>query len=115
MGWNDKAKTVLPLVRKLMGHGVRVLVYRYAWSGKPPDCRRVLKITSEFLRSGDVDGVVPVTSTRFSVDALGLRVESPWRPWTAQGEVRRPSPLLPFRPPSFADDDLSLSLGLWFL
>ncbi|CAA7405911.1 unnamed protein product [Spirodela intermedia] len=64
VGWKDKAKTVLPLVRKLMGHGVRVLVY-----------------------SGDVDGVVPVTSTRFSIDTLSLPVESPWRPWTAHGEV----------------------------
>ncbi|CAA6668970.1 unnamed protein product [Spirodela intermedia] len=29
VGWKDKAKTVLPLVRKLMGHGVRVLVGGY--------------------------------------------------------------------------------------
>nr|GLL47332.1 putative serine carboxypeptidase-like 23 isoform X2 [Ipomoea trifida] len=31
--------------------------------------------------SGDVDSVVPVTSTRYSVNAMKLKVIKPWHPW----------------------------------
>ncbi|XP_073110260.1 serine carboxypeptidase 1 isoform X2 [Elaeis guineensis] len=37
--------------------------------------------------SGDQDSVVPVTSTRYSIDMLGLGIESSWRPWYIDGEV----------------------------
>ncbi|KAJ8619033.1 hypothetical protein MRB53_015219 [Persea americana] len=37
--------------------------------------------------SGDVDGVVPVTSTRYSINAMTLTIETPWYPWYTQKEV----------------------------
>ncbi|CAN6240219.1 unnamed protein product [Urochloa humidicola] len=48
--WNDSPATILPILKKLMAAGLRVWVY-----------------------SGDTDGRVPVTSTRYSISAMGLR------------------------------------------
>ncbi|KAM0896282.1 hypothetical protein ACQ4PT_023296 [Festuca glaucescens] len=48
--WNDSPATVLPILKKLMGAGLRIWVY-----------------------SGDTDGRVPVTSTRYSINAMKLR------------------------------------------
>ncbi|CAD6260234.1 unnamed protein product [Miscanthus lutarioriparius] len=48
--WNDSPATVLPILKKLMAAGLRVWVY-----------------------SGDTDGRVPVTSTRYSINTMGLR------------------------------------------
>nr|CAB3487703.1 unnamed protein product [Digitaria exilis] len=48
--WNDSPSTILPILKKLMAAGLRVWVY-----------------------SGDTDGRVPVTSTRYSINAMGLR------------------------------------------
>lgn len=38
--------------------------------------------------SGDTDGRVPVTTTRYSMNKLGSPVKTPWYPWYYQGEVR---------------------------
>lgn len=46
--------------------------------------------------SGDTDAVIPVTSTRFSIDALKLPTVSPWRAWYDDGQVKHFS----FFPPS---------------
>uniref|UniRef100_A0A0D9W7C3 Carboxypeptidase n=1 Tax=Leersia perrieri TaxID=77586 RepID=A0A0D9W7C3_9ORYZ len=48
--WNDSPATVLPILKKLMGAGLRIWVY-----------------------SGDTDGRVPVTSTRYSLNTMRLR------------------------------------------
>lgn len=37
--------------------------------------------------SGDTDAVIPVTSTRYTIDALNLTTVSPWRPWYDDGQV----------------------------
>lgn len=37
--------------------------------------------------SGNTDAVIPVTSTRYSIDALKLPTVSPWRAWYDDGEV----------------------------
>lgn len=37
--------------------------------------------------SGDTDSVIPITSTRYYIDALKLPTISPWRPWYEDGEV----------------------------
>ncbi|KAG6487816.1 hypothetical protein ZIOFF_056423 [Zingiber officinale] len=37
--------------------------------------------------SGDIDGVVPVTSTRYSLKKLKLKVKAPWRAWMLNSEV----------------------------
>lgn len=38
--------------------------------------------------SGDTDAVLPITSTRYSVDALKLPVIGPWRAWYDEGQVK---------------------------
>ncbi|TXG52356.1 hypothetical protein EZV62_021525 [Acer yangbiense] len=37
--------------------------------------------------SGDTDGRVPVTASRYSINTLNLSVETAWRPWYSSGEV----------------------------
>ncbi|CAA7406050.1 unnamed protein product [Spirodela intermedia] len=56
--WEDTVPSVLPALKELTANGIQVLVY-----------------------SGDVDGRVPVTSSRYSVNALKLPVKTPWHPW----------------------------------
>ncbi|KAG9442270.1 hypothetical protein H6P81_018124 [Aristolochia fimbriata] len=62
--WNDSPETVLPIITKLVKAGLRVWIY-----------------------SGDTDGRVPVTSTRYSVNELKLKVKKGWRAWFAGGQV----------------------------
>ena len=37
--------------------------------------------------SGNTDAVIPVTSTRYSINALKLPTVSPWRAWYDDGQV----------------------------
>ncbi|KAF8405073.1 hypothetical protein HHK36_009970 [Tetracentron sinense] len=37
--------------------------------------------------SGDIDGRLPVTSSRYSVNSLKLPIETAWRPWYTNNEV----------------------------
>ncbi|XP_010261659.2 PREDICTED: serine carboxypeptidase II-3-like [Nelumbo nucifera] len=62
--WRDSASTILPLLRQFMANGIRVWVF-----------------------SGDVDGLIPVTSTRYSLNTLQLAESIPWYPWFANREV----------------------------
>ncbi|KAA8537713.1 hypothetical protein F0562_027297 [Nyssa sinensis] len=62
--WKDRPLTVLPVIRELMDSGMRVWIY-----------------------SGDTDYIIPVTSTRYSVNKLGTSVKNPWYPWYILGEV----------------------------
>ncbi|KAL4203586.1 hypothetical protein AMTRI_Chr01g104670 [Amborella trichopoda] len=62
--WNDSPSTILPLLKDFMANGIRVLVY-----------------------SGDTDGRVPVTGTRYSLNMLNLSVKTPWYPWYTRKEV----------------------------
>ncbi|KAM7521041.1 hypothetical protein LguiB_020003 [Lonicera macranthoides] len=55
--WGDSPSTVLPVIQKLMESG---------------------------LRFGDVDGVIPVTSSRYSVDTFVAQVKTAWY---NQGEI----------------------------
>lgn len=57
-GWNDSPDTVLPILKKLLNAGLRIWVY-----------------------SGDTDGRVPVTSTRYSINKMGVKVNEEWRTW----------------------------------
>ncbi|CAA2978318.1 Serine carboxypeptidase II-3 [Olea europaea subsp. europaea] len=56
--WKDSPSTMFPIYKRLMALGLRILLY-----------------------SGDVDAVVPVTGTRYSIGAMNLKVIKPWRPW----------------------------------
>ncbi|XP_050235248.1 serine carboxypeptidase-like 35 [Mercurialis annua] len=62
--WNEQAETVLPILHKLMNAGMRIWVY-----------------------SGDTDGRVPVTSTRYSINKMGLRVKGEWKAWFHKNQV----------------------------
>ncbi|KAH9692625.1 Carboxypeptidase [Citrus sinensis] len=62
--WTDSPSTVLPTIQQLIASGIRVWIY-----------------------SGDTDGRVPVTSSRYSINALNLPVETAWYPWYTDGEV----------------------------
>ncbi|CAI9769923.1 unnamed protein product [Fraxinus pennsylvanica] len=62
--WQDMPDTVLPTIKKLMASGISVWIY-----------------------SGDIDGIIPVTTTRYSMPKLGAPVKTPWYPWGSQGEV----------------------------
>ncbi|KAE9620276.1 hypothetical protein Lal_00019824 [Lupinus albus] len=62
--WNDSPNTVLPIIEKLLHAGLRIWIY-----------------------SGDTDGRVPVTSTRYSIKKMGLKVKKGWRAWFHKSEV----------------------------
>ncbi|CAO2823807.1 unnamed protein product [Amaranthus hypochondriacus] len=62
--WADSKPSVLPIYKKLIDAGLRIWVY-----------------------SGDTDGRVPVLSTRYSLNALGLPITKPWRPWYHERQV----------------------------
>ncbi|CAH8355686.1 unnamed protein product [Eruca vesicaria subsp. sativa] len=62
--WNDSPSSVLDIYHELIDAGLRIWVF-----------------------SGDADAVVPVTSTRYSIDALNLSTFSPYGPWYIDGQV----------------------------
>ncbi|KAJ9189306.1 hypothetical protein P3X46_000616 [Hevea brasiliensis] len=62
--WTDSPVTVLPIIKNLMASGIRVWMY-----------------------SGDTDGNVPVTSSRYSINSLKLPIKTPWQPWHTNKEV----------------------------
>ncbi|XP_062090059.1 serine carboxypeptidase-like 35 [Humulus lupulus] len=62
--WNDSPDTVLPVIRRLLNAGLRIWIY-----------------------SGDTDGRVPVTSTRYSIKKMGLKVKEEWRAWFEKDQV----------------------------
>nr|GMD47787.1 serine carboxypeptidase-like 34 [Ipomoea batatas] len=56
--WGDAPTSMLPTINKLIAGGVRVWVY-----------------------SGDTDGRIPVTATRYTLTKLGLNIIQDWTPW----------------------------------
>ncbi|XVE70009.1 hypothetical protein DITRI_Ditri10aG0037400 [Diplodiscus trichospermus] len=62
--WKDKPLTVLPIIKEIMESGVRVWIY-----------------------SGDTDGALPVTCSRYAINKLGVPIKTAWYPWYIQGEV----------------------------
>ncbi|XP_034689117.1 serine carboxypeptidase-like 35 [Vitis riparia] len=62
--WNDSPDTMLPTIQKLLKAGLRIWVY-----------------------SGDTDGRVPVTSTRYSINKMELRIQQKWRAWFDRKQV----------------------------
>jgi serine carboxypeptidase-like clade 2 len=40
-----------------------------------------------YIISGDTDGRVPVTSTRYTLNKLGLNITEDWTPWYNHREV----------------------------
>ncbi|EPS71160.1 hypothetical protein M569_03591, partial [Genlisea aurea] len=62
--WKDSPSSVLNVYRKLFPAGLRIWFF-----------------------SGDTDSVIPVASTRYSINALRLPTVSPWRAWYNDGQV----------------------------
>ncbi|KAM7499162.1 hypothetical protein LguiA_023576 [Lonicera macranthoides] len=63
MYWEDSPLSMLPIYRELIAAGLRIWVF-----------------------SGDTDSVVPVTATRYSIDALKLATITNWYPWYDNGK-----------------------------
>ncbi|KAJ0966857.1 hypothetical protein J5N97_023774 [Dioscorea zingiberensis] len=62
--WIEGSPSVLPIIKKLIDGGVRVWVY-----------------------SGDTDARLPVTSTRLTMNKLGLKTDKIWMPWFTSDQV----------------------------
>ncbi|XVF44554.1 hypothetical protein PTKIN_Ptkin02bG0133900 [Pterospermum kingtungense] len=62
--WNDSPASMLPTIQKLLDAGLRIWIY-----------------------SGDTDGRVPVTSTRYSINKMGLKIKEEWRAWFHKRQV----------------------------
>ncbi|KAE9598397.1 putative carboxypeptidase D [Lupinus albus] len=62
--WGDSPSTIIPLLHEFLNNGLRVWIF-----------------------SGDIDGVVPVTSTKYSIKKMNLSTKTAWYPWFFNGEV----------------------------
>ncbi|KAF3583691.1 hypothetical protein F2Q69_00032186 [Brassica cretica] len=62
--WTDSPVSMLPIYRELITAGLKIWVF-----------------------SGDTDAVVPITATRYSIDALKLATITNWYPWYDHGKV----------------------------
>ncbi|KAK7316633.1 hypothetical protein RJT34_00248 [Clitoria ternatea] len=62
--WKDSPITILPVIKYLIESDIRLWIY-----------------------SGDTDGRVPVTASRYSINTLKLPIQVPWRPWYSGNEV----------------------------
>ncbi|XP_057790038.1 serine carboxypeptidase-like 40 [Salvia miltiorrhiza] len=62
--WRDSPSTIIPLLKDFIASGLRVWIY-----------------------SGDVDGRVPVTSTKLSIQLMKLNPTTPWLPWYLHDQV----------------------------
>ncbi|KAL2945591.1 Serine carboxypeptidase II-3 [Bienertia sinuspersici] len=62
--WQDSPSTILPVIQKLIASNISVWIY-----------------------SGDVDGRVPVTSSKYSINTLKRPLKTGWRPWYIDDQV----------------------------
>ncbi|TKY67756.1 Serine carboxypeptidase 34 [Spatholobus suberectus] len=62
--WNDAPHSMLSVINKLIAGGIRIWVY-----------------------SGDTDGRIPVTATRYTLRKLGLGIVEDWTPWYTSQQV----------------------------
>ncbi|KAG6581552.1 Serine carboxypeptidase-like 35, partial [Cucurbita argyrosperma subsp. sororia] len=62
--WIDSPNSVLPIIHKLLQARYRIWIY-----------------------SGDTDGRIPVTSTRYSIKRMNLKVDEEWRAWFERRQV----------------------------
>ncbi|ERN07063.1 serine carboxypeptidase II-2 [Amborella trichopoda] len=64
VNWRDSVKSILPIYHELIHEGLRIWMF-----------------------SGDTDAIIPVTSTRYNIDALRLPTVTPWHAWYDNGQV----------------------------
>ncbi|KAJ4970605.1 hypothetical protein NE237_003704 [Protea cynaroides] len=68
--WQDSPTSILPILKHLIAHGTRVLVFRHL--------TMAMFVTKH---SGDLDAVIPYTSTRDSMKRLQLVEHKKWHLW----------------------------------
>ncbi|KAM0973565.1 hypothetical protein ACFX2J_016726 [Malus domestica] len=61
--WTDSPTTMLPTIQQLIESGISLWIY-----------------------SGDTDGYLSVTSSRYALHILNLPIQTPWRPWHSSTE-----------------------------
>ncbi|RHN77358.1 putative carboxypeptidase D [Medicago truncatula] len=64
LSWTDSPASILPTINGLISSGISIWMY-----------------------SGDIDGRVPIISTKYSINSLKLHVRTAWRPWYTGKEV----------------------------
>ncbi|KAL5721525.1 Serine carboxypeptidase-like 35 [Ranunculus cassubicifolius] len=64
LSWSDSPASTLPQIQKILDAGLRVWVY-----------------------SGDTDGRVPITSTKYSINEMKAKVKDEWRSWFHRQQV----------------------------
>ncbi|KMT02606.1 hypothetical protein BVRB_9g202910 isoform B [Beta vulgaris subsp. vulgaris] len=62
--WSDSPSSILPTIKELIAEGLRIWIY-----------------------SGDTDGRIPVTSTRYTLRKLGLKTLQEWTAWYTNSQV----------------------------
>ncbi|XP_019427446.1 PREDICTED: serine carboxypeptidase-like 40 [Lupinus angustifolius] len=62
--WVDSSPTIIPLLHEFLNNRLRVWIF-----------------------SGDVDGIVPITSTKYSIKEMNLSTKTAWHPWFIDREV----------------------------
>lgn len=62
--WSDSPSSILPTIRDLIAKGLRIWIY-----------------------SGDTDGRIPVTSTRYTLRKLRLKTAQEWTAWYTSSQV----------------------------
>ncbi|KAJ8433446.1 hypothetical protein Cgig2_017406 [Carnegiea gigantea] len=62
--WSDSPSSMLPTIRKLIARGLRIWIF-----------------------SGDTDGRIPVTATRYTLRKLGLKTKKEWTAWYSGPQV----------------------------
>lgn len=93
--WTDSPVSMLPIYRELITAGLKIWVFRYQFVSNffyETFCHckwRLLDQSPYIICSGDTDAVVPVTATRYSIDALKLATITNWYPWYDHGKVRK--------------------------
>ncbi|KAE8690455.1 Serine carboxypeptidase-like 33 [Hibiscus syriacus] len=82
--YNFSVFSVLPTYKKLIKANLKIWMYRTGPVSEP-----VMLPVHWFNRSnrGDMDGRIPVISSRYCVEALGLPLKSPWRSWFHDQQV----------------------------
>ena len=93
MYWQDSPLSVLDVYHELISAGLRIWMFRlfiifllnFQNIMPPIYCSYWINILN--CHSGDTDGVIPVTSTRNTINALNLTTISPWRAWYEDGQV----------------------------
>nr|XP_034902261.1 serine carboxypeptidase-like 35 [Populus alba] len=89
--WQASATSILPVIKKLINGGIRVWVFRARQDSATSILPVIKKLINGGIRvwvfSGDTDGRVPVTSTRYTLNKLGLNITEDWTPWYNHREV----------------------------